>query len=94
MQPATNLTVKLNTDERHKLKDLADAKKRTPHFLMREAIQRYIATEEAEQEAIELASASIAHYKQTGLHVTLAEVKAWSKSLKNDRNATITPCHG
>ena len=93
MQAATNLTVKLDYDERTRLKALADAKKRTPHFLMKEAIARYIADEEAEQMAVKIASASIEHYKQTGLHVTLDEVKAWANAVKSNRNAKLTPCH-
>ena len=93
MQTATNLTVKLDFDERSRLKALADAKKRTPHFLMKEAITRYIADEEAEQMAIKIADASIEHYKQTGLHVTLDEVKAWAKTVKSNRNAKLIPCH-
>ena len=93
MQTSTNLTVKLDFDERSRLKALADAKKRTPHFLMKEAIARYIADEEAEQMAVKIASASIEHYKQTGLHVTLDEVKAWAKAVKSNRNAKLTSCH-
>jgi len=93
MQTATNLTVKLNVDERHRLKVLADAKKRTPHFLMKEAIQRYIADEEAEQMAVKIAIASVEHYKQTGLHVSLDEVRTWAKAVKVDRSAKIPSCH-
>ena len=44
--------------ERQRLKSLAAAKQRTPHFLMKEAIQRYIEDEEAEQAAIQAAAAS------------------------------------
>ena len=93
MQAAINLTVKLDVDERHRLKSLAAAKKRTPHFLMKEAIHRYILDEEAEQMAVNIATASIEHYKKTGLHVTLDEVKAWAKSVKTNRNAQMPPCH-
>ena len=93
MHTATNLTVKLDVDERYRLKALADAKKRTPHYLMKEAIARYLVDEEAEQMAIKIASASIEHYKQTGLHVTLDEVKTWAKAVKSNRNAKLMPCH-
>ena len=55
---AVNVTVKLEHSERQSLKSLAAAKHRTPHFLMKEAIQRYIEDEEAEQAAIQAAAAS------------------------------------
>lgn len=90
---ATNATVKLTSDERLRLKSLADAKKRTPHFLMKEAIQRYIADEEAQQAAIRIAADSIEHYKQTGSHITLDELRSWAKNVKNDTNAEIPVCH-
>ena len=90
---AVNVTVKLEHSERQRLKSLAAAKQRTPHFLMKEAIQRYIEDEEAEQAAIQAAAASLAHYKKTGLHTTLDEVKGWAKAVREDRSAKIPACH-
>lgn len=93
MQTAINMTVKLNAEECQSLKDLAVAKNRTSHFLMKEAIQRYIKDEEAEQMAVNIAAASVEHYQQTGLHVTLDEVKTWANELKTNRAAKIPACH-
>jgi predicted transcriptional regulator len=90
---ATNVTVKLEDSERQSLKTLAAAKQRTPHFLMKEAIQRYIEDEEAEQAAIQAAAASLAHYKKTGLHTTLDEVKVWAKAVRKNRSAKMPACH-
>ena len=90
---AVNVTVKLEDSERQSLKTLAAAKQRTPHFLMKEAIQRYIEDEEAEQAAIEAAAASLAHYKKTGLHTTLDEVKAWANAVRKDRSTKMPACH-
>jgi predicted transcriptional regulator len=89
----TNVTVKLEDSERQSLKTLAAAKQRTPHFLMKEAIQRYIEDEEAEQAAIQAAAASLAHYKKMGLHTTLDEVKVWAKALRKNRSAKMPACH-
>ncbi len=90
---SVNVTVKLQDGERQSLKALAVAKHRTPHFLMKEAIQRYIEDEEAEQAAIEAAAASLANYKKTGLHTTLDEVKVWAKAVRKDRSAKMPACH-
>lgn len=90
---SVNVTVKLEDSERQSLKSLAAAKQRTPHFLMKEAIHRYIEDEEAEQAAIEAAVTSLAHYKKTGLHTTLDEVKVWAKAVRKNRSAKLPACH-
>ena len=90
---AVNVTVKLEEGERQSLKVLAVAKQRTPHYLMKEAIQRYIEDEEAEQAAIEAAAASLANYNKTGLHTTLGEIKGWAKAVRKDRNVKMPTCH-
>jgi predicted transcriptional regulator len=90
---AVNVTVKLDDSERNSLKSLALAKQRTPHFLMKEAIARYIEDEEAEQAAIAAAMASLDHYQQTGLHTTLDEVKNWAAAVRKDRSAKMPACH-
>jgi hypothetical protein len=33
------------------------------------------------------------HYQATGLHTTLAEMRTWAKSLKNNPNAPAPVCH-
>jgi predicted transcriptional regulator len=90
---AVNVTVKLDDSERNSLKSLALAKQRTPHFLMKEAIARYIEDEEAEQAAIAAAVASLDHYQQTGLHTTLDDVKNWATAVRKDRSAKMPACH-
>lgn len=88
-----NVTVKLDPSERDRLKSLAIAKKRTPHYIMREAIQKYLAEEELEQRFIAAAEQTWEHFEQTGEHVTLEEVQAWAKKLKKNPKAPIPPCH-
>lgn len=90
---AVNVTVKLDDSERNSLKSLALTKQRTPHFLMKEAIARYIEEEEAEQTAIAAAVASLDHYQKTGLHTTLDEVKDWAKAVRKTRSTKIPACH-
>ena len=33
------------------------------------------------------------HYQATGLHTTLAEMKSWAKSLKDNPDTTAPACH-
>lgn len=90
---AATVTVKLDESHRNRLKSLALAKKRTSHYLMKEAIELYLESEEAEQQAIQEAAASLEHYERTGLHITFDEVKQWAKNLKTNRNAQLPACH-
>jgi predicted transcriptional regulator len=90
---ASNITIKLDSTHRDRLKSLATAKKRTPHYLMKEAIERYIDAEEAEQAALKIVDNSVSHYEMTGLHITLDEVKTWAKEVKTNRNALLPACH-
>ena len=90
---AMNMTVKLEVSERLRLTTIAAAKKRSPHYLMKEAIQRYLDEEELEQRQIALAQESINHYEKTGLHVTLGEMTTWLKVKKIDTNTALPVCH-
>lgn len=88
-----NVTVKIDILDRDRLKSLATTKKRTPHYLMKEAIIRYIEDEEIEQRNIQEATLSYEHYKQTGLHLTLDEVRRWREQLQIDHNTKTPVCH-
>jgi len=90
---AANVTIKLDTSHRARIKSLATAKKRTPHYLMKEAIERYLVVEEAQQTILKSVDDSIAHYEATGLHITLDEVRNWAQELKVNRNAQLPACH-
>jgi predicted transcriptional regulator len=90
---ATNVTIKLDSTHRDRLKSLAIAKKRTSHYLMKEAIERYLLAEEAQQTILKSVDDSITHYEATGLHITLDEAKAWAQELKINRNAQLIACH-
>lgn len=90
---AANVTVKLEASERNRLKSLATAKKRTPHYLMKEAIEAYLTREEWEQSFIADALVAREHFRETGLHITDEELGAWADAVKNDRNTPFPECH-
>ena len=91
--PAT-VTVKLDTADRTRISALAQRKKRTPHYLMKEAILEYIQREETRQNFVLAAQASFEHYKETGLHVTLDEFSAWVDTAQEKPDSAMPPCHG
>jgi predicted transcriptional regulator len=76
-QFAKNVTVKLNDFDRERIQLLASYKKRTPHYLMREAIETYLQKEEAQQATLKMIDEGNAHFEATGLHVTSQDIRAW-----------------
>lgn len=93
VKPRSSVTVKLDPSDRNRIASLAAVKKRTPHYLMKEAILEYIKREEARQHFIQAAEASFVHYKETGLHVTLDEFSTWVDSVQSDPDQPIPICH-
>lgn len=87
------VTVKLDASDRDRIASLAAMKKRTPHYLMKEAILEYVQREEARQNFIKAAETSFEHYKETGLHITLDEFSAWVDDVQKNPDAPIAACH-
>ena len=94
-KPRANRTVSLKLDaiERERISALANIKKRTPHYLMKEAILDYVDREEAHQRFIAVAEASFEHYKETGLHIGLDEFSSWVDAVQQTPDAPVPPCH-
>lgn len=90
---AMNMTVKLEASERLRLAAVASAKNRSTHFVMKEAIQMYLAREEAEQAEIQRAVRSLEHYAETGLHITLDEFSSWVKAIAINPKTPMPICH-
>jgi predicted transcriptional regulator len=91
--PSKNMTVKLEDSERERIKSLSVVLKRSPHYIMREAIRNYLDEEEAEQRFIAVAKQSLEEFKKTGEHITLEEFSGWVKAKKNNPNAAMPLCH-
>lgn len=87
------VTLKLDTSCRERLKLLAAIKKRSSHYLMKEAIERYLKVEEAQQAILQSVDGSIAHFEVTGLHITLDDVRTWSRELATNPQAKLPACH-
>ena len=88
-----SVTIKLDDADRDRIASLASVKKRTPHYLMKEAILDYVKREEARQNFITAAEASFEHYKETGLHISLDEFSTWVDQVQKDPGAPTPPCH-
>ena len=90
--PAT-VTVKLDPVDRERISSLAALKKRTPHYLMKEAILEYVQREESRHHFIQAAEASFEQYKETGLHLTLDEFSRWVDGVQTNAEMPLPACH-
>ncbi len=72
--PKTTAGVKLDEVTRDRLRRLGEAKRRSPHWLMTEAIERYLETEERFERERAEDEARWKRYLETGEHVTSEEM--------------------
>ena len=87
------VSLKLEQTEHERLKTLAEAKHRKPHFLMKEAIRQYLDREEARESFKHEALASWQEYKETGQHLTGDQVSTWLDSWGTAEEKAIPSCH-
>lgn len=84
-------SLKLDPELRDRLRRLAEVRRRTPHWLMREAVARYVAREEARERLRADALAAWAEYEATGWHAAGEDVDAWLARLEAGEDAEPPP---
>jgi predicted transcriptional regulator len=93
MAPPPTTTLKLDAEVKARLRKLAEARRRSSHWLMREAIAQYLEREEAREQLRRDALAAWSTYQATGRHVTAAEADAWLARLEAGEDAEPPPPH-
>ena len=86
-------TVKLDNETKERVRRLAAARRRSPHWVMREAVEQYVEREEKREQLRQDALAAWAEYQTTGLHVTAKEADAWLAKLEAGKDAAPPKCH-
>ena len=71
----TTMGVKLDEDVRERLKVLGNIKERTPHWLMKKAIEEYLAKEEVNEREKQEDMLRWQRYQDTGEHLSHDEVR-------------------
>lgn len=88
-------SLKIDDALKDRIQRLADARDRTSHWIMREAIREYVAREEQRESFVQDAVAAWADYRETGLHLTGEETLAWLATWGTADEAPTPPeCHG
>ena len=90
-RPTTS--VKLDEGLRERLHRLAQARRRSPHWVMREAIEQYVNREEKREQFLREAMAAWNEYAATGLHLSGVEVDRWLARLEAGEDIPAPECH-
>jgi predicted transcriptional regulator len=93
MPTASTTSLKLDLKIKRRLQRLASARRRSPHWIMREAIEQYVEREEKREQLRQDALAAWTNFQTTGLHVTAEEADAWLAKLEAGEDAAPPKCH-
>jgi predicted transcriptional regulator len=90
---AVATSIKLDPNMKDRVQRVADSMRRTPHWVMKEAVEKYI-TDAERREAWERESLeALKEMDETGLHVTGEEVIAWLETWGADDEKPAPECH-
>jgi predicted transcriptional regulator len=90
--PSTT-SLKLDAEMKDRVQRLAAARRRSAHWVMREAVEQYVEREEKRQQFHQDALAAWADYQATGLHATAEEADAWLAKLEAGEDDAAPECH-
>lgn len=91
---AAPTSIKLDDALKGRVQHLAEARRRSSHWIMREAIAQYVEREEQREAFRQDAIRAWEEYQRTGLHLTLEEADSWLAKLEAGEDAEPPKCHG
>ena len=83
VSPPHPVAVKLDAATKARVKLLAEARKRSAHWLMREAIEQYVEREEKREAFRQDALRAWEEFQSSGEHVTAEKADQWLASVEN-----------
>ena len=86
-------SIKLDDTLKGRLQRLAETRRRSTHWIMREAIEQYVEHEEKRENLKQSALKAWKNYQQTGKHLTLEEADAWLAKLEAGEDVEPPACH-
>jgi predicted transcriptional regulator len=91
---STPVAVRLGDPLKARIRTLADQRRRPVHWLLREAVEQYVAREEKREAFRQEALDAWDDYQATGRHLTAAEADAWLAELEAGNDVEPPKCHG
>jgi predicted transcriptional regulator len=86
-------SLKIDDELKGCVQRLAKLRDRSPHWIMREAINQYVEREEGRESFKQEALASWTAYQETGRHLTGQEVHTWLGTWGADHETGPPECH-
>jgi predicted transcriptional regulator len=86
-------SVKIDGELKERLRRLAELRKRSSHWLMRDAIEQYVEREEGRESFKQEAIAAWTAYQETGRHLTGDETPAWLRTWGDEDETGDPVCH-
>ncbi|WP_443114887.1 CopG family ribbon-helix-helix protein [Herbaspirillum seropedicae] len=87
------VAIKLDDDMKARVRRLAEARQRTSHWLMREAITQYVVREEKREAFRQETLKAWEDFRANGLHVAAGEADAWLAQLEQGNDIEPPACH-
>jgi predicted transcriptional regulator len=93
MPTVATTSLKLDAELKERVQRLAAARRRSAHWVMREAVEQYVGREEMREKFREDALKAWNDYQATGLHASQEEADAWLTKLEAGEDAEAPECH-
>lgn len=90
---ATATSIKLDDELKGRIQQLAETRRRSSHWIMREAIAQYVDREEKREALRKDTLKAWDEFQATGLHATADEVDKWLASWGTDNELPTPECH-
>ncbi|MBL8576727.1 MAG: CopG family ribbon-helix-helix protein [Mesorhizobium sp.] len=90
---ATATSIKLDEDLKGRIQHLAEARRRSAHWIMREAIAQYVEREEQRETLRQDTLRAWEEFQASGLHATADEVDKWLASWGAENEQPAPECH-
>ena len=87
------VSVKLDPETKAKIEHLAQARDRSPHWMMREAITQYVEREERKEAFRRDTLDAWQEFQETGLHASLEEADQWLAGWGTETEGGVPACH-
>ena len=90
---ASPTSLKLDDELKGRIQHLAEIRRRSSHWIMREAIAQYVEREEKREALRRETLAAWDEFQATGMHVTGDEVETWLSTWGTDDERDVPECH-
>jgi len=86
-------TIKIDSETKERVKRLADARHRSAHWMILEAIRQYVGREEKRESMRQDGLRAWSDYQTNGSHLTHEEADAWTAKLEAGQDVDPPACH-